>query len=563
MTWVASVFMAAIQPTGPIMIAYFLTAIAVAAAPPEPPQSPQLTISDVEFDAASQAADVAVVTSPTMHNALQPWLQFRQAQGHRIALVSNAGTLAEIRTRLRGVAAGGRLQWILIVGDTIGAEGRAVRLESQVPTAYAVAKVLPKFGGQTHIATDNAYADLDDDGQPEVAVGRISVDTPDELSQFIRRVIQYEQQERGAWRTRVNLIAGVGGFGKLADYILESATRRFLTNEIPPDYMTSMTYGSWRSPYCPDPHHFHNATLDRFNEGCLFWVYIGHGHRRYLDQVQVPGGRFHIFDVNDTIKLKSREGQPIAIFLACNTGAFDNEQDCLAEEMLRTEGGAVAVLAGSRVTMPYAMAVMGDGMIRRYFHSGDATLGEIVLGAKQKMLAKPDENDKSFNRQLLDSLASTFSPTKEDLGVELREHVYLFNLLGDPLLRIQKPQTIQVKAPPQHVAGSECQIRLTSPIEGRARVELVCRRDQFKFDPPQRDEFAFDAAWLSEMQQTYLAANDRVWTKGEIDLAAGENLLQLAVPADANGPCYVRIYASNRDGDAAGATPLFIAKKRN
>ncbi|MBC8356722.1 MAG: hypothetical protein H8E66_32505 [Planctomycetes bacterium] len=543
------------------MIAQLLTCLAIVSAPP---QSPQLTISDGEVQPQPAGSDVAIVTSPVFHKSLRQWIAHRENQGHRITIVSNQGSLAEIRGRLRQVAAAKRLRWVLLVGDTIGAEGRALRTETQVPTAYAVATLLPKFGGPPHIATDNAYADLNDDGIPEVAVGRITADGPEELSGIVERIFHYETQHRGSWRTRVNLIAGVGGFGKIADFVLESATKRFLTNEIPPGYMTSMTYGSWRSPYCPDPQKFHATTLDRFNEGCLFWVYIGHGHRRYLDKVRVPGGEFHIMDVNDTGKLQSRNGQPIAIFLACNTGAFDNEQDCLAEEMLRSPGGAVAVLAGSRVTMPYAMSVMGDGMIRRYFHSQDATLGEIVLGAKQQMLQKKDAakeaDDKSFNRQLLDSLAATFSPSKGSLETELREHVYLFNLLGDPLLRVQRPQAINVQAPEQQVAGTQCQLLLHSPIDGKARVELVCRRDLFKTTVSSRGKFELTDESRNEMQRTYQAANDRVWTHGMVDLTTGDNTFRLAIPENATGPCYVRVYAHNQQGDAIGATSLFIAR---
>ncbi len=66
-------------------------------------------------------------------------------------------------------------------------------------------------------------------------------------------------------------------------------------------------------------------------------------------------------NVNDCGKLRVSSGAaPIAIMLACYTAAFDQPQDCLAEQMLKAEGGPVAVYGGSRVTMPYAMSVMGD-----------------------------------------------------------------------------------------------------------------------------------------------------------------------------------------------------------
>ena len=61
--------------------------------------------------------------------------------------------------------------------------------------------------------------------------------------------------------------------------------------------------------------------------------------------------------------------------LACYTAAFDQPQDCLAEELLKTEGGPVAVYGGSRVTMPYAMGVMGTAMMDEYFKTPPADAG--------------------------------------------------------------------------------------------------------------------------------------------------------------------------------------------
>jgi hypothetical protein len=528
-----------------------LTCISVLTAPPQPLQ--------LTLDAkAASLSDVAVVCAPAFYEPLQPWIEHRHAQGHRITLVSNQGDSNAIRDRLRQVAKGGNLQWVVLIGDTIGMEGRARRDELQTPTAYATATILPKYGGKNHIATDNVYADLNEDGVPELAVGRITVDHPTELVEIVQRIIDYEKQELGPWRRRINMIAGVGGFGKFADFVLESATRRFLTNEIPSHYATTMTYGSWRSPFCPDPRRFHSTTIARFNEGCLFWVYIGHGHRSYLDQVHVPGGSFHIMDINDTPKLQSRVGRPIVIFLACHTGAFDNETDCLAEQMLRTPGGPIAVLAGSRVTMPYAMAVMGDGMIHRYFHENDATLGEVILGAKQKMLLKQLPATQSLNRQLLDALAATFSPNKDFLAQELREHVYLFNLIGDPLLRVRRPQPIVIQAIAQQTAGRVCRVRLQSPIAGTALVEIACRPDRLKSRPRARNVFEFTPDAFDEMQRTYLAANDPVWAAAETRVTKGPNVVELPVPTAANGPCVIRVYVRNDQFDALGSTSVFI-----
>ena len=91
-----------------------------------------------------------------------------------------------------------------------------------------------------------------------------------------------------------------------------------------------------------------------------------------------------IFEPGDAAELKCSSGAPIAMLLSCYAGAFDGTQECLAEEMLGAAGGPVAVIGGSRVTMPYAMAVLGNEMLVEYFQHKRPTLGEVLLYAKRK-----------------------------------------------------------------------------------------------------------------------------------------------------------------------------------
>ena len=51
----------------------------------------------------------------------------------------------------------------------------------------------------------------------------------------------------------------------------------------------------------------------------------------------------------------------------------------------------MAVYGGSRVTMPYAMAVMGTAMMDEFF-SRPPTLGDTILG-RRRMMAPLDEKN--------------------------------------------------------------------------------------------------------------------------------------------------------------------------
>lgn len=513
---------------------------------------------------SSVPPDTLVVCPVEFQDGITEWIRYRTAQGHRILVVPSDRSPNKIKESINDVAKLGNLETVLLIGDADPNLLRDPRTERHyLPTQHVEAKVNVRFGSERDIASDNWYADLDHDLLPDLAIGRIAASSSAEVEQILARSMQYEQSgDHGPWRRRVNLVAGVGGFGPLADGILESATKKFLTERIPSDFETSMTYGSWQSPYCPDPRRFHATTLDRFNEGCLFWVYVGHGHPLQLDQVQTPGQRFHIFDRNDVRKLNAAHQAPIAIFMACYTGAFDLSQDCLAEEMLRAKSGPVAVLGASRVALPYAMAVMANEMLDEYFTNRCETIGELFRRGKCRMAQSPEEpGDK--NRQWIDLLAASFSPTRDMLEDERREHVSLFHLFGDPLMRLKHPSEIAIEAPTRSVAGETIELIGKSPIDGTLTLELVYRRDRMKSTFEKRSDFIAVDFVLEGFQRTYDEANDKVCSRAQGRIKAGDFQVQVEIPDDTRGACHLRAFVEGETGFAVGATDIFIKGKVN
>ncbi|MCH8922325.1 MAG: hypothetical protein IIA67_04135 [Planctomycetes bacterium] len=506
---------------------------------------------------ALAAPDTVVVCPQAFRTALGPWIKHRTEQGHEIALISNLNTPLEIRADIRKIAKGKALRFIVLVGDADPAmkDRRDIRARC-VPAHHAKAKVNILWGSEPEIGTDNWYADLNDDVVPDVAIGRLTADTPAELSRIVEKILTYERSVNfGPWRRRIHFVAGMGGFGKVADAVLEMGARKLITDGVPAPFSTTMTYGSWRSPYCPDPRRFHQTTLDRLNDGSLFWVYIGHGHSRTLDRVRVPGGTHHILDTRDVAKLHCSNGSPIAIFLACYTGAFDAKRDCLAEEMLRRKGGPVAVVCGSRVTMPYGMAMMGTAMMDEFFVRRRETLGEVLLHAKRSMV-RPQGF--STRRLMLDMLAKTISPKDVDLAEERKEHLHLFNLIGDPLLRLRHPEPIKVEVAGLAVAGGELRVSGRCALKGRCTLELVVRRDRLTFKPASRRTFDSDSEKLAAYQEVYRRANDHRLVHGEVPLVDGKFAKTIRIPETARGACHIRVFVEGADGYAVGAANVRI-----
>jgi len=525
---------------------------------------------------AAAGAETLVVGADEFKPAMAEWLEHRTAQGHHITWIEPGPNAGDVLAAIRRHAKADPLDAVLLLGDVpekkkpdreippdehgrsgperTDAPDRPLR----VPTCYLKAQVNVLWGSEPNLATDQPYADLDGDGAPDLAIGRLAADTPEELAVMVAKILAYERTHATLeWQRRINFVAGLGGFGRLADATLEAAARTLIGSGVPASYATSMTYANWRSPYCPGPRAIRETAIGRLNEGCLFWVYIGHGDVRVVDRMHSPEGTHDIFDHHDAAGLAARDGAPIALFLACYTGAYDAPFDCLAEEMLRAPGGPVAVVSGSRVTMPYGMSVMGRALLREYFVERRETLGEVLLGAKRRMMleARHDKIDRA-----LDVIAALLTPPGISLADERAETVALFNLLGDPLLQLHHPNTVGIDVAANTTAGARLVVSGRSPIDGQATIELVVQRDRLTFNPPPRDEYPPLETGGEGYRETYRRANDPRLATVETPVIDGAYRVEIDVPTTAWGNCHIRVCVEGADDLALGAADLMVRR---
>lgn len=501
---------------------------------------------------APEAYDTVVVCPQPYVEAMRPWFEYRTSQGHSIGVVTETSSKKKIRDTIRQAAKKGQLQQILLVGDVIPDESQ----EIGVPVHYQKAVVNVLFGSEPEIPTDNYYADLDDDAIPDVAIGRFSVASEDELKAIVAKTLEYETNiQAGDWCRRLHFVAGLGGFGTVVDTMLESATKKFLTDEIPPHFETVVAQGSWQSPYCPDPREFRDEVVRQLNDGGLFWVYMGHGHVEHLDYVRVPDDSFPILSTADAAALRNESSHPIAIFLSCYTGAIDARRACLAELLHRSEGGPVAVFAGSRVTMPYAMSVLGTEMLQQYFQEKQPTLGQLILAAKRESIR---QGGKTGNRKMLDTMALLISPQPKLLQEERLEHLALFNLLGDPLLKLPHASPVEITAPKFAQPGETIEIAGRSEMPGKVHVELVCRRDGFVTPLLKRIEYDGRHDQLTGYNETFRAANNRAWQVVDLLATEGEFQTKLQIPETCQGACHVRVWIEGASQVGLGSQDIEI-----
>jgi hypothetical protein len=432
------------------------------------------------------------------------------------------------------------------------------------------------------LATDLYYGDLDGDECPDLAVGRLPAKNAEELSRMLRRSIDYEQsQSFGPWRDRIHATAGVGGFGVIADTAIESVARRLLSEGIPDRFQLNMTYASLTSPYCPDPFSLTRSFIGKINDGGLFWVYIGHGNVDRLDDFVVGNDAIPICLNEDVARFDVQDGPPIAVMLACFTGAFDARVDCFAETLLAKKDGPIAVIAGSRVTMPYGLSQLSTELMDGCFRDQIPTLGGILLNAKRNIwktteadptiqdggtvkVAQPQvsavDRLRAKQQTLITQMATALSPDGHDLTEERREHVRLMNLLGDPLLRIRHPVSMPIHCEAEPNSGKPMLVTGNSPNPGTLRLELALSRDRLPEGIRTVSDFQGTDEQRQAMQGNYARASDLVIVKLEKEIPSGEFSLELPVPSDCRGKCIVRAFVYGKNEWATGSQRVSVRR---
>ena len=511
---------------------------------------PQLTVAE-EYD-------TLVFCPQLFRSSIKPWLEYRERQGYKIYVAESPSSADGLKASIQEIAKQHPIKHLVLFGD---AQEKGAAPNRLTPTAFVTAKVNVNYGSEPEIASDSWFADLDDDGLLDLNVGRIPADSEAELQRYFRRVYEYESRGfDGKWPRRINFVAGVGGFGQVLDKMIEQSVKKIVTDLIPSRFDVTMTYGSWRSPYCPDPRKFSETAIGRFNEGCLFWVYLGHGHRRQLDQIRLPDRRYSIMDQRNVARISSQSSFPIAILLSCYSAAIDGEQDGLGEMMMDQPNGPIALISSSRVSMPYGMGIFSLEVLDGYFNSDCKTLGELILQAKRK-LVQFDPNQSEYHK-LLHSMANSFSPDPEMLSEERKEHVHLMHLLGDPLLRLHRPESLKLSVPENLVAGQEIIVEGVAKEPGQLQLDLAYRRDRFRNRPPRRRSYQPSDEVFDEYQKVYERTQDLVCSRLEQKVDAGPFRIEFEIPSDCSGDCHVRGFLETESGIAMGSVDVFVKSEK-
>ncbi len=312
---------------------------------------------------AGGPVDFVILSPRAFASALAPLVARRQADGFAVQLVDledvydtfGYGQKSPFAMRNFLAEARGRgARFALLVGDASLDPRNFLGLGSfdLTPT-----KIVPTAFGET--ASDDWLADFDDDGLPDLAVGRLPVRTEEEARAVVQKLVDHQTPVRPS---PVLLLSG-----KRSDMGFAAGAETLLAG-LPPGiarHVRADTLGADGA----------RRELISFLEGESGIVeYVGHGSV----ELWADG----LLDRSDA-KSFGTWRPSVFVPLTCLNGFFhDVYTESLAETLLKTPGGgALAVWASSGLTDSGEQLPLGKEFLRRLINEG-LTLGEAARAAK-------------------------------------------------------------------------------------------------------------------------------------------------------------------------------------
>ncbi|MFQ5435653.1 MAG: C25 family cysteine peptidase [Anaerolineae bacterium] len=311
-------------------------------------------------------ADFVIVTSDQLAPALAPLVAARQADGLTAVVIPIAEIYDEfgygeaspdsLRAFYQFALANWQTppQYTLLVGDATTdyrnylGKGSA----NNIPPFM----IPVQFGGET--VSDSRLVDVDEDGRPDLAIGRWPVSNAADVKALIERTLAYE-----------------GGTA--------SPNSLFATDSTEAQFADTAARLQEQSQFAADATHLLDGptaqeVAGQVNEGVWLATYIGHGSVAQL-------GKEEVFS-NDYVAQINPSQPPIWVQLTCLSGLFAHtELTSLSEEMLLHDSGPVEIIGATSLTLPNDQEPFALNLFKNLQDPAITRIGDAFTRAKQEM----------------------------------------------------------------------------------------------------------------------------------------------------------------------------------
>lgn len=250
-------------------------------------------------------------------------------------------------------------------------------------------------------------------GHLNVAVGRLTVNTPQQAAAAVRKIIHYDTSPAtfGDWRNRMVFIADDEDSNhhiRDANLVADLIGGLYPSLNIDKIYLDAYPQQSTSGgTFYPDVNEAINRAMFR---GILTLTYFGHGGPNGLAQERV-------MTISDILSWRNLNQMPLFITATCTFGGFDDPAFVSAgeEAFLNAQGGPIALFSTTRAVFANYNKDLSEEALLQLFSresGGYPTIGEALQKAKNALSANPG----------------------------LLSNSRKFTLIGDPALKLKIPE---------------------------------------------------------------------------------------------------------------------------
>ena len=288
---------------------------------------------------------------------------------------------------------------------------------------------VPYFTGIYGLAaSDNLFAAVagnDNDIAPDLAIGRLSIETIEEGNILLQKLINYPDDPTKQWKQNVLMLASGLNLQDEITFGFNDASLHLGNTYVLPNGFAASYVFRYPSKPAHEPYQGEGPKIrEEINKGAAIVNYYGHG----------GGYQWDLVFTNEDIYLLENEGRlPLILSVTCYTAHFD-DQDVFGEQFNKVPGkGSIGFYGSSGLTYWGAGTYINREFFSEMFNSRNYIVGKAILNSKNRV------------------------PPSGTYGTQIN----LLTYLGDPVLKIALPEN-----PDFEIKSSDISIIPESPLLG-------------------------------------------------------------------------------------------------
>ena len=323
-----------------------------------------------DWNASKNSANFVIITSNSLRESAANLASLRAKQGFKTEIVSVEDLYDEfsfgernpeaIRKFLEKATTAWKTkpQFALLFGDS----SYDPRNRLQLPFSRDVVPTKSVDTEYLETASDGWFADFNNDGIEDIAIGRLPVATKTEADVVIEKLARYDNQ--AARGEKSNVLVADSGFENYSASLQNILPVNVSSPRIDRAGMTGSQ--------------MHEAILSQINASPTVVTFTGHGST-------VVWSDNTVFQANDAASLNNKNLSVFILMTCLNGYTHNSSTNSMAEALIKSENGAVAVWASSGMTHSSSQFEINQAATSLIFNDkiNRLRIGDIVRTAKQ------------------------------------------------------------------------------------------------------------------------------------------------------------------------------------